>query len=623
MFRFRKKISRRFFAAFFLVAVIPIFIMGLGLYRAAEHTLIDSAYMHIQTIALDHANRLDTWYAERVDDIKVLSGLSAIRDICSAGCAPDSKGAPEVKTALINDSLALTRGKSPAYQSIHVMSPSGEIIASTEADSEMIVTNKYLEDLKNLKKAEGPVLSPLHQHSDRAWYIHLTVPVYSEDGTMNAAIMAILDALGTLDPLLSGRVGLGNTGEAYLVNEEGKIVTQSRYLSHEETAKRRFKTFGIVAALDRKNGVSIYRNYMGREVVGSYMWLSRYHSALLVEMEKDEILAAIRGIRTAVLTTAALVSLICILASFLLSRQISRPISEMATASRKMANGSLDQRISYSRQDEIGTLSQSFNSMAEDLTALIDSLKQKEISLRKAYDELMQTQSQLVQSEKMAAIGELVAGVVHEMRNPLSSVKLNFQIIGRTLDRAGPMHEHYSIGLDQISQLEKMLSSLLDYSKPIAIAKTPFRLETVIAESILQLQSCTEGCSIEVKTDGPVPNVIGDPEEIRQVLVNVIKNAIESAGPTGKVEIRIKTAGQDENKASLIEICDNGPGISQQDMKRIFQPFFTTKAKGTGLGLSVVKKIMEAHGFGISISSEQGTGTVVGLHFQAPTMSKV
>jgi two-component system NtrC family sensor kinase len=352
---------------------------------------------------------------------------------------------------------------------------------------------------------------------------------------------------------------------------------------------------------------------MGREVVGAYRWLPRYHSALLVEIGKDEILAPIRGLRTAVLTTAGLVSLICVLAAFLLSRQISRPISEMANASRKMADGSLDRRISYARQDEIGTLSKSFNSMADNLSELIDSLKQKEISLQNAYDELMQTQSQLVQSEKMAAIGELVAGVVHEMRNPLSSVKLNFQIIGRSLGNAGLLHEHYSIGLGQIAQLEKMLSSLLDYSKPISVDKTSFEPETLIAESILQLQGCMEGNSIELKTEGFLPRVLGNPEQIRQVFVNVIKNAMESTGPGGKVEVGAKVIGKDGDKVILVEVSDNGHGISQQDLKRIFQPFFTTREMGTGLGLSIVKKIMDAHGFGVSVSSEEGIGTVVSL----------
>ncbi|MGA2027745.1 MAG: HAMP domain-containing sensor histidine kinase, partial [Syntrophobacteraceae bacterium] len=133
-----------------------------------------------------------------------------------------------------------------------------------------------------------------------------------------------------------------------------------------------------------------------------------------------------------------------------------------------------------------------------------------------------------------------------------------------------------------------------------------------------QLQSCTEGRSIEVRTDGPLPDVMGDPEQIRQVLANVIKNAIESAGPDGNVEIRLKAAVEDGGKGILIEVSDNGPGISHQDMKRVFQPFFTTKDKGTGLGLSIVKKIIEAHGFGISISSEERAGTVVSLHLKGP-----
>jgi signal transduction histidine kinase len=177
------------------------------------------------------------------------------------------------------------------------------------------------------------------------------------------------------------------------------------------------------------------------------------------------------------------------------------------------------------------------------------------------------------------------------------------------------VYEHYSIGLDRMAQLEKMLSSLLDYSKPVALEKTPFQLEALVAESIKQLQPGAGGCSIEFKTDGSVPNVTGDREQIRQVLVNVISNAIESAGPSGNVEIMIKAAAENGGKAVRVEVCDNGPGISPQDMNRIFQPFFTTKETGTGLGLSVVKKIMDAHGFGVSICSEEGTGTLVVLSF--------
>ncbi len=609
MFRSKEKISHRFLAAFLIVAVIPVAIMGLGLYRTAESTLMASAYTHIRTIARDRANTLHSWYEERLGDLEVLSRTSAVRKLCSDGPAP------QLQTAVTNDLLALKRGKSSAYASIHVVALSGKVLASTDPQSEMIVTGMYLEDLKNMQAARGPVLSHLMQHSNRAWYIHLTVPVYGKDGRMEGAVFSVLDALGTLDPILSDKTGLGKTGEAYLVDTNGQIVTRSRFLSLTETANRRFKTQGIVSAISQKQGISIYRNYMGRKVVGYYRWLPRFHSGLLVEVEENEILAPVRAIRITVLTTAALVILICFLASFMLSRQISKPITEMAEASRTMASGALDHRISYSRRDEIGTLSESFNSMAEDLSSLIASLKQKELSLKRAYDELMQTQQQLVQSEKMAAIGELVAGVVHEMRNPLSSVKLNFQIIGRSLDNATALREHYSIGLAQISQLEKMLSSLLDYSKPISLEKIPFRLETVVSESLLQLQPITGGREIAVTTEGTVPDVTGDSEQIRQVLVNVIKNGIESAGPTGKVEVTIK-AGAEDSDGPLIEVLDNGPGIPRQDIKRIFQPFFTAKKGGTGLGLTIVKKIMEAHGFRISIASEEGAGTVVSLHFQ-------
>lgn len=613
MLQVRKKISHKLFSALFLVAVIPISIMGIGMYRAAQETLIDSALMHIQTVAQNHAARLDTWYGERLNDIMVLSRISGVRELSLRAAGPDSSTAAPIRKEFIDDALALTRGKSQSYQSIHALTPGGEVLASTDDHCEMIVSNKYLEDLDRLKNAAGPVLSPLHLHSNREWYIHLTAPVYLEDGSVGAVIFAVLDASYTLGPLLTDRAGLGETGEAYLVSGEGKIVTPSLYLDHESTKNRRFETTGIVSALDGKQGVSIYRNYMGREVVGSYMWIPRYHSALLVEMETDEILGPLRGIRMAVFGTAGAVSLICILAALLLSRQISRPITEMAEASTRLSTGQLDNFISYSGHDEIGTLSESFNTMAEKLSVLIDSLKQKEASLQKAYDDLVQTQEQLVQSEKMAAIGELVASVVHEMRNPLSSVRLNFQIIGRSLDKDGSLREHYKIGIGQIVQLEGMFSSLLDYSKPLSLEKVPFRVEIVVEEALCQLGPHA-AAALEVSgLDGSLPPVFGDPEKMRQVIVNIVKNAIEAAGPGGKIEIGAREIDSGGRKAVVLDVRDNGPGISQQDLKRIFQPFFTTKQKGTGLGLSIVRKIVEAHRFGISVSSREGDGTLFSL----------
>jgi signal transduction histidine kinase len=128
-----------------------------------------------------------------------------------------------------------------------------------------------------------------------------------------------------------------------------------------------------------------------------------------------------------------------------------------------------------------------------------------------------------------------------------------------------------------------------------------------IEEQNIKVAGSFNGCSL--------PAVIGDPDKVRQVLVNVVKNAMESTGSGGRLEIAAKVYELAGKRSVGITVSDNGSGISQQDLRRVFQPFFTTKRKGTGLGLSIVKKIMDAHGGAISISSEEGKGTDVQLFF--------
>ena len=360
-----------------------------------------------------------------------------------------------------------------------------------------------------------------------------------------------------------------------------------------------------------------FRNYVGREVVGAYAWLPRYEWVILTEMGKDEILAPLASIKITVLVTAAVVSGLCLFMAFMVSRRVSRPITAVAQAAKEIAEGRLDRRIEVRGEDEIGALAGSFNAMTRRLADLIASLRRKEESLQNACNQLVTAQQQLVQAEKMAAIGELAASVVHEMRNPLSSIKLNLQIIGRGLTREAPLAEHYQIAVEQVAQLEKMFADLLNYSRPLTIQPAYVEVGALLARCTQQLASELTGQAISVTTDlqEPVAHILGDADRIEQVIVNVLKNAMEAAGPGSRIEISVAGDALGKRPMVTIRIADNGPGIPPQHLKRIFQPFFTTKKKGTGLGLAIVRKIMDVHQGEISVESAVGQGTTVRLSF--------
>jgi signal transduction histidine kinase len=619
MFFIGKKISRRFFGGLLLVAVIPISLMGYGIYRVAQNVVIHFAFMHIETIRDAQENHLNTWFGERVKDLEVIAQLPFVQELCAASCCMGSAPALDAeRSGLVQDILAITRAKSPSYKSMHIFSPSGAMLASTAPHSEEILNFDPNVLFAEVEKTGRPALSPVHQHSDQRWYMHLAAPIRAKDGRIVAYALAVLDVSATLDPIMTDRAGLGRTGETYLVSKDRRIITESRYLSRPETLDRFLFTHGVDAAIEGKKGTSIYTNYMGHKVIGSYAWLPRYNWAVLVEMEENEILAPLKTVQTAVVLTTAVVGILSLFLAWFMSRRVSRPIVRVAEASREIAEGRLDQRIPFTGSDEVAVLSENFNVMAEKLSTVITSLQEKEASLQKAYEELLEMQQQLVQSEKMAAIGELVASVVHEMRNPLCSVKLNLQIIGRSLEQGSLLSEHYLIAIDQVSQLEKMFTDLMNYSKPLDLQKESVSIERLIDESLRQLEPIVKGLDVIIaqKLQSPLPSILADPDKMRQVFVNIIKNAVESTGKEGKVEITGSVEDTNGKVLVTLDIADNGTGISQHDLKRIFQPFFTTKRKGTGLGLPIVKKILEAHGYTISVWSQEAKGTAVHLQMR-------
>jgi len=600
-----------------LIVVIPIGIMGYESYILASKTLTTFAFQHMATIAENKANHLDSWLEERLDDVGVLARLPVIREACRRYCE-SMEAPPEIPTNLLKDTLDLIEDTSPSYEDIYILLPDGRVFSSTHPD--LVHTQGFhgQEVIERLRSNDQPVMGSAYQYPEkREWHVQLAAKIDGPDNRTLAFIVAVLDLSKTIDPIMVERIGLGETGETYLVNKDGQIISESRFLDWTETVDQSFDTHGIGAVLEEKKGTAVYENYMGREVLGSYVWLERYKWGILAEMETDEIMWPLTWIKTIGVCTSVIVGLICLLMAFVVSRRVSMPIVQMADAAERMAEGDLEQQIPFSSKDEVGRLAASFNVMARQLAQSVTSLRQKEESLQKAYNELIAAQEQLLRSERMAAIGELVASVAHEMRSPLSSIRLNLQIIGRALGKETVLHEHYEIAFDQVVQMERMFSDLLNYSKPLEIQKKDISVETLIGRCLQELEGefSARNIKVEQRISADLPPIIGDPDKIEQVLINVLKNALEASDQNGQIQVFATTGESSSGATLIITVVDHGSGISQRNLKIIFKPFFTTKKKGTGLGLTIVKKIMDAHRGSISIESEEGKGTSVRLTF--------
>ncbi|MBC7359394.1 MAG: HAMP domain-containing protein [Desulfacinum sp.] len=610
-----RRIFHRFLLVLALLTALPVGLMGIASYSLAKRTLIGTALMHMETIAEDHKNHLDFWFRERLQDLSTLASLPLVRVVCShcsmAGCAIESGETLEAVRA----SLLSVADKIPFYEAMALYSADGRLLAATGHEDDAAETSPPG------PPPHEPVFGMPVRGPDGLWHVTIRAPVLGENGSVVGAVEGVVNMSRSLDPMMTDRAGLGTTGRTYLLTPERKVITRIHGLELPAggSGNPSPDSSAIREALAGRSGSGIYRDLEGREVVGAYLWLDNYRLGLFAEMATREILAPVRWMLTWTVGTVGALLLICFVTARVAADRMSRPIVAMSEAARRMADGDFSVEIDASRRDELGVLAQSFREMAGRIARTLEELRANERSLRRAYEAQKALQNRLVQSEKLAAVGELVAGVVHEMRNPLSSVKLNLQILRRSLGREGPLAEHFTLALEQVRLLENMFGDLLDYSKPLQLDTRPVPLESLVDRALEQAAAEVSLDGVEVERDlgSGLPNVMVDEERAVQVLVNVIKNAVQNAhGPLG---LRLEAA-LEENPAGAdpvlrLSVRDTGPGIPPQHVPRLFQPFFTTRTKGTGLGLSIVKKIMDAHGGNVTIESEPGRGTTVRLHF--------
>lgn len=226
--------------------------------------------------------------------------------------------------------------------------------------------------------------------------------------------------------------------------------------------------------------------------------------------------------------------------------------------------------------------------------------------------EFKNLEKKFYESQKLAAIGQLSAGIAHEVRNPLSSIKMSLQILEKRMNPEGNDLKRFRIAQREVEHLENLVNDVLIYAKPMAPKKEMADLQRILERSLSLCEQYINEKQIQVKTnyDTEFPLLAIDAAMVEQALINLYRNAIDAMEVGGTLSISARLLSR-EHREALIEIRDNGSGIAEEDMIHLFNPFFTKKQYGTGLGLTQVKKIIELHEGTIDVVSEKGKGTEV------------
>lgn len=289
---------------------------------------------------------------------------------------------------------------------------------------------------------------------------------------------------------------------------------------------------------------------------------------------------------------------------WLLIRRVTQPLRQLRDSAEAVGRSDFSKRVEVTSQDECGELASAFNRMT-------GNLKTSREELEKTVETLKSTQHQLIQSEKLSGIGEFVAGVAHELNNPLTSV-MGFAELLQQTDLPEQNRRYLDVIFKSAKRCQKIVQSLLSFARRHAPERKVVGLNEIVesAVEILQYQMRTSNIEVLCQLDPRLPATEVDPHQMQQVFLNIINNArqaIEGYQPSGS--LRVTTESSDGRVRVIFQ--DNGPGISPENLKKIFNPFFTTKevGKGTGLGLSLCYGIVSEHGGTITPYSTVGEGT--------------
>lgn len=312
-----------------------------------------------------------------------------------------------------------------------------------------------------------------------------------------------------------------------------------------------------------------------------------------------------------------------VLLSIFLVRKVVRPIKSLVHATRKITAGDLTIQADIYTKDEIGELASSFNEMARELNKARNRIeeynKTLEQKVKERTSEIEKLHKTLLQSEKMSAVGQLAAGISHEINNPLGVILGFAQSLAKKIIPGEPLELPIKSIEREAKRCKHLVQDLLTFSRTSALDRIPLELNVLVESVVNLVEAHAKIINVEVKKDFAkgLPLILGNSNQIQQVIINLANNALDAMPQLGTLTFRTQKVEKNHNHYAEIQIQDTGHGIPKDIQPKIFDPFFTTKepGKGTGLGLSLAYEIVQKHSGTIEVESEENRGTIFHVLF--------